>query len=347
MKTFGKVFLWICAALLLLWMFPRIVRLAALKPYSTPFTLYSPVIDGFVWRADTENDFALEDEQGNIVLGKDSDTLLPLFYYTDLAMRGQLPSEIKGKEINVDIIQKNRVIEMSRPGDVNKPGRPVYMLMESVPEREGELDDPEYAIVCRKDGFHLYKMADNKEDTALSEAFATSTAGFAHPVKLAACNPSHHKSYDEGYLMTDSNDVLWHIKLANGAPVVENFGSHPGIRHMMVTENDNHQTLGFIFSDDDALGMLLPDGSIVPTEVKCNPLKQSFMVVGDVVNYTVKVSDNDGEKYYALNTDDFSLIDTLERSYPDERSFWDYITPLRLIFSTSSDSYIFPRFRTL
>jgi len=347
MKQIGKIFMWVCAALLVLWMVPRIVRLAALRSYSTPFTLYSPIIDGFVWRADTDDKFAMEDQQGNIYRGKDSDTLVPLFYYSDLAVRGLLPSEIKGKTITVDEIQRNRVIEMRRPTDLNKPSRPVYLLMESVPEREGELEDAEYALICRKDGFHIFEMAENKEDSELTSQIGQLTSGFAHPASLVAGNPSHHKSYDEGYLITDANGVLWHIKLADGQIVAENFGKKGDLRHIMITEEDNHQTLGFLFGTDDSLSMLLPDGSVVPTEVKCNPLKQSFMVIGDIVCYTIKVSDSDGEKFYALNTDDFSLIDTMERSYPDEKTFWDYICPIRLVFTSASDQYIYPRFKFL
>jgi len=347
MKTIGKIFLWICSALLIIWMVPRIVRLASLQTYSTPFTLYSPIIDGFVWRADTEDKFALEDQQGNIYRGKDSDTLLPLFYYTDLAVRGKLPQEIHGKAITVDDIKLNRVVEMSRPSEINKPKRPVYLLMESVPEREGELEDAEYAIICRKDGFHVYKMEENKEDATLTSDLAAKTAGFAHPAVLVAGNPSHHKSYDEGYLMTDSQDAVWHIKMANGQIVAENFGTKSALRHMMITENDNHRTLGFLFGEDDSFSILMPDGSVIPTEVKCNPLKQSIMVVGDQVNYTIKVSDNDKEKFYALNSDDFSLIDTMERVYPDDKNIWDYLTPLRMIFTTSTDEYVYPRFRLL
>jgi len=347
MKTPGKIFIWISAALLILWMFPRIVRLASMETFSTPFTLYSPIVDCFAWRADTADKFALEDEKGNIYRGKDSDTILPLFYYTDLAVRGMLPDTIKGKKITVDEIKKNRVIEMCRPSDINKPQRAVYPLMESIPQREGELEDPGFALICRKDGFHIVDMSTNKEDETLTSDLRQKTEGFSHPAVLAAGNPSHHKSYDEGYLVTDSSGNLWHIKLAGGKMVAENFGAKGSLRHMMITENDNHQTLGFLFGEDGTLSMLLPDGSVVPTEVKCNPMKESFMVVGDIVNYTVKVSDNSGEKFYALSTDDFSLISTMERSYPSEKNFWDYITPLRLIFTTASDQYVFPRFRTL
>lgn len=347
MKTIGKIVIYLFSVLLAAWMVPWVYRLATLKPFRAPFTLYSCVVDDFVSVLPDGSDIAFEDTKGNTYVGKDADTLLPLFYYTSLIQRGIMPDSLKGRAVVASELDANRIIKSTDIKDINKRKPAVWQLMESQPERM-ELEDPEFVMASRRDGLHLIRMETNTEDEALTAAFASALDGFAHPVLMAAGNVTDRKSYDEGYLLSDSDGELWHLKLASGAPVARKLdfrGTKP-VKLLMVTEEDNRKTLGYVVDGDDRMSMLLPDGTFVPTEVRFDPTKKDMLLVADMLNYTIKVSDNDGADFYALDADDFSLVDTLHRDYPEDTraNVCKWLFPLRLYFVSGDDSYVRARF---
>lgn len=347
MKTAGRIFIGFSAAVLILWLVPWLYNLATLKSYSPPFTLYSPVIHDFTYldrEEGAKNSLRFIDRKGNV----HGDEVQPFFYASLLHSRGEFPDSLDGRAITYKEAEDNSLVMTSRPREVARRNAPVYLLMESVPVRM-ELQDPEDALVIRKDGIKVWNMASNKmlEDKTAGLASQLSANGFVHPAKLLAGNPSHRKEYDEGYLVTDSKDQLFQIKQVDGKMTARSFpqASGLGIKQLFITEYTNHATLGYLIDKDDRMHMLRPDGSVVATDVIFDPVKDNLLVVGDLFNYTVKVSDNDGEKFYALNSSDFSLVDSMERTYPtdDEVNLCEYIFPCRIRFVSSNDGYVKPR----
>lgn len=334
MKTFGKVFLWVSAAVLLFWVAPWLYRLITLKPYSTPFTLYSCTLHDFTSldRGD-EREFRFIDRSG----GVHGDEAQPMFYASILASRGALPDSIEGRKISLEEIEYNAIVASSDPKDVNRTVAPVYLLMESVPERL-ELKDPEDALVSRKTGIDIYEMATNtlRADKTAALNAALKAQGFTFPARLFAGKPSHRKAYDEGYLVTDADGKLFQLKQVNDTVTVRHFPAADdlGIDFLMITEFDNHATLGYLTGADGCLQMLLPDGRVVNTTVPFNPRKEDLLIVGDMFYYTVKVSTGRGERFWALRSSDFALVDSMERAYPREKSLPG------LSFTSPEDSWV-------
>lgn len=344
MKTIGKIFILLSATVLIAWLGPWIYALATAKPYRSPFTLYSCVLRDFTSAVYGGKDIKFEDRSGQT----HDESVQPMFYYHDLAMHGMAPDSILGRKIVPEEVERNRIILTSEPGRIAKKAAPVYIIMESVATRS-ELDEPEEAFVVRKDGIYIYNMNANEEVSDKTKEFneALSSLGFSHPAVLVSGNPSTRKEYDEGYLMTDSKGDLFHIRQDEGKPFVEKFDAASGLslKHIIITEFSNHKTLGMLIDKDNRLHMLSPQGEITPTEVSFDPYHHDFLVVGDMFFYTIKVSDRSGETFYALNSDDFSFVDTMRREYPtDEFNYSTLVFPVRITFTSSNDEYVKPRF---
>ena len=339
MKTAGKIFIIASAVLLAAWVLPWIYTLISLKPYSTPFTLYSCTVHDFTSldRSDGKG-FRFIDTKGNV----HGDEAQPTFYASVLASKGALPDTIEGRKVTLEEIERNSIIASSDPKDVNRTKAPVYLLMESVPVRL-ELQDAEEAMVSRKDGIYIYEMASNELLKAKSDSLnaALKALGFTFPARLFAGKPSHRKEYDAGWLVTDSADRLFKLKQVNGLIEIRTFPGADDLHAswLMITEFENRATLAYIVDKNGLLNILKADGTVVPTEVPFNPRKEDLLIVGDMFFYTVKTSTSDGEHFYALRADDFSLVDTLERPYPK-----DFSLP-GIRYTSGSDGWVKPRLR--
>ena len=345
MKRLGQIFIGLSLAALILWIIPWIYRIATLKQYSTPFTLYSCVYHDFTQldRSDGR-DYHFIGRDGSVY----GDEAQPLFYSSILASKGLLPDSLEGVPVNEELIKHNNLILSKDPKDFNRKTAPVYLLMESVPVRL-ELQDPEEAFVVRKDGLYLYEMATNTFLPEKTDAFndALRAEGFRFPAVLVEGTPSHRKAYDEGYLLTDADGKLFQLKQVDGAPEVRHFAEADGLDldQVLITEFTNRVTLGYLIDKSHTLHILKADGSVIPTAVRYIPSEESLLVVGDLFYYTVKTSDDDGEHFYALRSDDFSLVDTMDRPYgfEEEVNLCKYVFPCRLYFVSSDDGWVKPR----
>lgn len=348
MRKAGTIYISLVIALLAIWLLPRLYRIITAERYSTPFTLYSCVIHDFISLEDRSNkEFMFKDSEGR----EYGDSVQPLFYHRAMKLNGSAKDTINGRALSDEEIETNNIFFTSQPEDVNRDAPNVYMLLESVPVR-GDLQDPEYAFVNRKKGLAFIRIEGNKEDAALSGAFAAAldSAGFVPPAKEVSGNPSTRKEYDEGYLMTDSQGKLFHIKLKEGKPAVEYIPVDGDIRikHIFVTENENRATLAYFTDEDNRFFILDSLRRTHGTDVVADPEKQSILLIGDVFYYTIKVSDNDGEDFWALKNGDFTTEKTLRRDYPESAVFDlpKYIFPVQLSMTSGLDPQVKPRFHS-
>ena len=345
MRKLGNIYLSVIGVLLAIWLIPRLYYIITAESYSTPFTLYSCTIGDFVSLTDRSGkDFVFTDTQEH----EYGDSVLPFFYYRVLSSRNNVPEVINGRQFTGEEIERNNIIFSSTPRDVNSETPNVYMLLESNPPRL-ELEDAEYAIVARKDGFKVIEMAANKHAATLETALnaALDSVGFKFPADIVSGNPSTRKSYDEGYMLTDTDGKLYHLKLADGKPWVESISTDGlDIRHIFITENDNKASLAYIFDSENRFYVLDSLRKIIRTDVIADVTKQEVLLVGDVLNYTVRVSDTEGEDFWALETDGLKTLKTMRRDYPEPDSFDlpKYILPARLTLNSPLDTSVRPRF---
>lgn len=323
--------------ILLVWVLPWLYNLITLEAFQTPFTLYSCTLHDFTSLSRSEGkEFQFIDTKGNV----HGDEAQPMFYASILASRGTLPDSLEGRRITLEEIERNAIIASADPKDFNRTVPPVYLLMESVPERL-ELQDPEDALVSRSRSIDVIRMSTNtirKDKTALLNQ-ALIENSFVFPARLFSGNPSSRKEYDEGYLVTDAEDKLYQIKQVNDTITVRHFPSANGlgIQFILITEFENRATLAYLVDRDNTLHILRPDGDLISTAVTYVPQKEDLLVVGDLFYYTVKTSTDSGERYWALRSSDFSLVDTLSRKYPNTTSLPG------LHFTSPLDGWVKPR----
>ena len=344
MKRTGKIYLAAIAFLLLCWILPRLYFIITVKPSSTPFTMYSCIVKDFVSLENRSGkDFVFVDTEGRAY----ADSVLPFFYYRLLSSRNDVPEHIAGHVFTGEQIELNNFFFSSSPEDVNKDRPKVHLLLESNPPRL-ELQEPQYALVFRKDGLKVVEIARNGYAEELQTAFcsALDSIGFVFPADLIAGKPDTHKSYDEGYLVTDSCGELFHLKLRDGRPSVEKI-SHDGVEiaHLFITENANRTTLGYLFDSSGRMYILDSQRNIISTDVLADVEKQELLIIGDILNYTVRVSDSKGEDFWALDSETFKTVGTYRRDYDDEEAFDlpKYILPFRLTFTSPLTPDITPR----
>ena len=340
MKKISRLFVILSAAVVALTVVPYVIRLLTLKPERTPFTLYSCVVHDFTaLDHGSGREYRFIDRKGNVY----DDSVQPLFYASILASKGQFPDSLEGRAVTLEEAESNSLFVTSDPKDVCKTWPPVYLLMESVPERL-ELQDPEDAMVSRRDGIYVYRMDSNELLQAKTDSLNTMLreAGFVFPARKFGGNPSHHKQYDEGYLVTDSEDKLYQIKQVGGLLQVRHFAQADGlgVRNVKITEFENHATLGMLVTGDGRLAMLRPDGSIAVTDVPFCPEKEDLLLVGDLFYYTVKTTDSDFERFYALDSQTYALVDTMTRALPAGGPGIP-----RIAFTSPGDSWVKPRLR--
>lgn len=344
MRKTGNIYLAVITALLAIWLLPRLWYIITAKPYSTPFTLYSCIAGDFVSLEDRSGrDFTFKDTHGR----EYNDSVLPFFYYRVLSSRNNIPETINGRQFTGDEIERENIFFSSSPKEVNIDSPNVYMLLESNPPRL-ELEDPEYALVARKDGVKIIEMATNMSDAVLERSFneALDSVGFRFPAQIVSGNPSHHKTYDEGYILTDADGGLYHLKLADGKPQVESIDNGGlDIKHIFITENENRASLAYLFDAGGRFYVLDSLRRIIGTDVVADVTRQNVLLVGDILNFTVRVSDSDGEDFWALDTRDLHTVKTMRRDYPEPDSvdLPKYIFPARLVLSSSLDGRIRPR----
>jgi len=313
MKKIGLVYLIIMTGLLGAWFLPRLYRLLTVKANKAPFTLYSCTLDKFTWIKESDGKgIVFEDAEGN----EYDDSVQPMFYHRDVIASGMMPDSIKGRAVTLEEIERNYFIFMSDPDDLTKNLPKVYLLMESSPERV-DLSEPEYAFVFRKSGVDIIRMQGNELDEEKTAAFtkALSDVGFHFPAGIVNGVPSDRKDYDEGYVLTDSDGNLFHMKMVKEKPFAEAISKPDSleIKHAFITEYPSHKTLAFITDQDSRWYVVDSTRRIIPTDVIADPESKDMMMVGDMFYITVKANDKKLQEFWALDSNTYATVDTMTR----------------------------------
>ena len=202
------------AALLLAWLLPWCYAFVFASPSWSPFTLYSCVTHGFASvDFDRENNVAGRDLQGNTYTQQQFDSILPTFYYRQLAAEGRFPSEIEGVAVESRDVERTNFMFRTSPGEINRRRPTVYQLLESMPDRI-DLEPATDVFRITGEGIEFVDMETNTIDQKKSAAFTKvlRDKGFSFPARVVSGNPSTRKRYDNGYLLVDDALRVYHMK---------------------------------------------------------------------------------------------------------------------------------------
>ncbi|MEG1586966.1 MAG: DUF4857 domain-containing protein [Bacteroidales bacterium] len=351
MIKFSKIFLGCTLMVLVLWQLPRGYFFLTAKPAKSPFVLYSPVIDDFVFSYSENKTLIHRDNQGNLYTQAQVDSLLPFFYARQLMTDGRFPDSIQGLPVSYKEAQQDIFFFRSSPRDILKPELGVYQLLESFSGRV-KLETPPDVFRITRTGIQFIDAEKNKLNAEKSSLFTELMIrkGFVFPATYIQGNPSVKKEYDEGYLLLDGKSQLFHLKQMRGRPYLRKIdlpeALHP--RHLFITEFRNKRTIGFLTDQNHHFyAIAMPGYHIRKIDIPAfNPEKSALMIYGTPFHWTVKHAADEGTGYFALDSDTYDLIKTYREPHSGQsvlEHIGEYISKVQLDFTDPSDKFVYPR----
>lgn len=341
MLRLSKWIFWGLVALIALWQLPWCYNFLTAKSYSTPFTLYSSVADDFAILARGEDkQMCYTDRSGRNYTEEQFDSILPTFYYRQLVTDDRFPDSICGVAVTPRLIQQNNFTIRFNPSDVNKAQIGLQQLLESMSGRV-DLELPDDVFRVTDQGIEFVKMATNSLDEEKSDRFTEMMLrkGFRFPAHHLSGNPTDRKEYDEGYVLLDADRRLFHLKQTKGRPYVRaiELPEEMTAERLYITEFPSRRTLCFVVDADGGFWVVERDYRVVKTGIPSfTPERESMLIFGNLFDWTVKISDSRAERYYALDGNDYHLIDTMSHPLPQRG-----IRGLK--FTSSKDKFVKPR----
>jgi hypothetical protein len=352
-KTY-KIIYYILLTAILAWLLPWFYNLATLKKERTPFTLYSEIIEDFAMINVNQNekDLRYTDRKGNIYTERQFDSILPMFYYRQLVTDNRLPDTIRGVPATASKIRRENFIFRTRPLDINVHHPELYSLLESRSKRV-DLTMPDDVFRLTKNGIEFIDMESNqvnKEKSALFQSvFQQKEVAF--PIRTIAGNPTNRKEYDEGYLFTDNEGKLFHLKQMQGRPFLRPVPIDVDVQisQIWVTEFLNRKYFGFLTDVNNQFYVLTaPDYNLVKVEIPpFNPKKENMTIFGNMFSWTVVQSDKKDEILTAIDAKTLTAIDSMayHNSDKDKTGLASYLFPLQLSFTSTKDKFFYPRLK--
>lgn len=361
MKRFYYIVFFFVSAAVMSWVLPWIFSLCFAEHNREPFVAYSPLTDSFVitdFISDKKGidpdiyilDPATRQPSKHYTMDQ-RDSLLPEIFVGQLSSKGMLPDSIKGVEIDMRKIRMNSWIFTSSPKDLNRSVPTVYPVMESMPLRF-KFEDPEVVMTLGSDGVSIVDIETNSLDEQKTGRFAKMFAakGFSFPAKEAVANISTRKGYDNGYLIIDSDDRLYHLKMQAGRPSMAKIALDDSIVpvHVFVMENADRELYGLVSDKKGHLYAVSHDDAYTVRKlggVNFDPEKEKLTVMKNLFSWCIKINSDNGTRWIALDPQSYSVID--EYAYQPQQTLGSkikkWIFPFVTTFTSESDRYVLPR----
>lgn len=342
MLKFSKIYLYFLIGFLCVWLLPWAYAFLSAKKSNTPFTMYSTINDDFIRLIpDGEKGSYWSDSSGARYTQEQADSLLPMFYIRQLTADERFPDTIKGIAVSPKEVTETNFTFHTRPADLNRTSTNLYFLLESQSQRV-DLYMPDDVFRFTDKGIEFIEMKTNKLKEDKSQLFteALLSKGFVFPATFVNGNPSVRKEYDEGYLVLDANNHLFHLKRVKNQPYVAQIPLPKNVtaEYVFITEYKRHQSLGYLIDSNNAFYVIQDEKSIIKTGIPSfDPRKDKLMILGNMFDWTVRITREHDESYYAIDAQNYSLI----KEYI-QKDAYKYIWGLA--FTDEKDMYVKPRF---
>ncbi|MDO5571151.1 MAG: DUF4857 domain-containing protein [Bacteroidales bacterium] len=351
MIKFSKILLATTIVILLFWQLPWCYSFLNSQASNSPFTMYSTIINEFIFSESDGKTMKHYDLKGNLYSQNEADSLMPFFYARQLVNDGKFPDSIKGIAINYKDVQTASFYFRHNPKDINRPQIGLYQLLESLSGRV-KLETPDDVFRITNNNIEFIECQTNTVNIEKSKLFTDMfiKKGFVFPSKEVSGNPSVKKDYDEGYVILDSNSQLFHFKQIKGRPYLRKIDIPNGmvLEHIFITEFRNKKTLAFACDKENKFYAIeFPKYNFEEIKIgPFNPKNQSMMIYANLMDWTVKLSSLDKVEYFAIDANNYSLLSKYE--VPKEKEnlmskFGDFISSVQLHFKAPFDEYVFPK----
>ncbi len=344
MKNISRYILIAIAVLAFMVALPELYWLAFEKPITSPFVMYSCVDDDFVFI----HNGVRSDNKGNELTLDEYEQKLPLLNIRQLLVSGTMPDTIKGIPVDPQEINAHRSYFRFKPATMNAPKPGIYPLFESESGR-AQLQMPKDFFRI-KNRMEFVDAASNTVDEEKTQMFTAvlQNRGFRFPAKMIEGLPTTRKSCDEGYLVIDDNDLLYHVKMIEGKPYVKKVDLPEGMRFKYINCVDfkDKKYYGYLFSEDNGLYVLTQDDyQLIKWPVEgLDPEKEEIRIYGDLFNYDIVAVGEDHENVTVLDYN-YQMVDKYEETWlsREERKegrIADLLFPARISLSDQYSSFI-------
>ena len=346
MVKLSRYFLVVVAIVAFAIVIPKLYWMAFAKPISVPFVMYSCIDDDFMIQR-SDNGVTRMDRKGNSFTREEYEQKLPMMYTRQLLISGSMYDTIKGIEMDMHDISMNRSTYRSRPKYLIAPDPGLYPLFEAESGRANlEMPSDYFRITWRME---FVDAQSNKVDEEKSQMFSAVLfkRGFKFPATSINGLPTTRKSCDEGYLVVDSSDQLFHVKMIKGKPNVIKVDLPEGLKFKNIDCVDfkNKKYYAYLFSQENELYILTQDEyHLVKLPVDdVNPVEQDVRIYGDMFNYNIITSDEGYMRSQVLDID-YNKVDEYKETWPvrnerTEGKIFKMLFPAKISLSDGKSSY--------
>jgi hypothetical protein len=326
---------------------PKLYWVAFAQPIRAPFIQYSCTDHDFMLLR-SEDGVVRTNPEGATFTREEYELKLPLMYTRQLLMNNTMPDSINGVEMDMHDISNNRSTFRVRPREIHAPQPTLFPLFESKSGRANlEMPNDFFRITWRME---FVDAESNKIDEEKSQMFSAVlyNRGFKFPAKSINGLPTTRKSCDEGYLVVDAEDQLFHIKMTKGKPFVKKAELPENLKFRCIKCVDFNDKFyyAYLFSTDNHLYVLTQyDYELVKLDVEnINPEENEIKIYGDLFNYNV-ISTGEGEIIAQVLNKDYKKVDEYKETWlrSDERTegkIAQFLFPAQLKMTDKNSSYI-------
>lgn len=339
------------ALIVLAWVLPSLYELVSPRTDKTPFVVYSCLDSTFIKMEVQDKQVHYTDFRGQEWSKSEADSLLPLFSFRQLVAEGRLPDSLYGVALNPKLIQQNAFHFKTSPKQLNKPAVGLYTMLESASGRV-DLQLPPDVFRLTKDGLEFIDCETNKVNKAKSLSFSRELTkhGFTFPVQLIWGNGTTRKDYDNGFLLTDSNNRLFQLKMVQGTPWVREITNEKlkikNYIQVFTLEPANRKLIGLVVDDAYQLYAVRCTGELAHIGIDAyDPQTMQITITGDLFHWTITEYTATDSRYYAVDANTFeqvacAIVPDPER--PIAQKIERIILPVRLRFTSWRTQEIIP-----
>jgi hypothetical protein len=317
------------------------------KPVNSPYVMYSIIDKGYMIQRSTPA-IVRQDTKGNSYTREEYEKKLPMMFYMQLASSGTMPDSINGVEMDMHALRKARSTYRYQPKVRDSPQPGIYPLFESESGRVNlEMPNDFFRI---QDWMVFIDAKSNSVDEAKSNLFTAvlTKRGFEFPARIIAGLPTTRKSCDEGYLVTDAKEQLFHLKMVKGKPYVKKVALPDNLSFKWIecVDFSNKLYYAYLISAANEVYVLFQDTyELLKLPVTgFNPDVDELKIYGDFFNYNVII---DGESYVKNITLDnkFNKVDEYAEKWKTkyqrtEGKIFGAIFPFELSLKSDNSRYI-------
>ena len=283
------------------------------KPIRKPFIMFSCIENDFMIQR-TGSKIIREDTRGNTYTREQYEERLPFLYLRQLMISGTMKDTIRGIAMDMHDINLNKSFFSFKPTDMVTPEPGVYPLFEAESGRANlEMPEDFFRITWRVEfiGSKTNKIIEEKSRLFSAALYQD---GFAFPAKKIAGIPTTRKSCDEGYLIIDAKDQMFHLKMIKGNPFVKKVVIPDGLKfkHISCVDFKDKKYYAYLYDSTGDIYILTQDDyELIKFPVgNFHPESEELKIYGDLFNYNV-----------IINGDDFMRVVVLDKEYQKVKEY--------------------------